>query len=140
MNREQITRIAAYGLVVDEGRILLCRLSEQVVGNAGHWTLPGGGIDFGEDPRAAAVREVFEETGLRVEVDELVTVDSALFSLTDHEHHALRIIYRVRVLGGELANEADGSTDLCAWLTPTEALGLPLVSLARIGIELAFPA
>lgn len=140
MNREQITRVAAYGLVVDDGRILLCRLSEQVMGNVGHWTLPGGGIDFGEDPRNAAVREVFEETGLRVAVDELVAVDSALFSLSDHEHHALRIIYRVRVLGGDLVYEVDGSTDLCAWLTPEEALALPLVGLARLGIGLAFPA
>lgn len=140
MERRQVTRVAAYGLVVDEGRILLCRLSEQVIGNVGHWTLPGGGIDFGEDPRDAAVREVFEETGLRVEVDELVAVDSALFSLTDHEHHALRIIFRVRVLAGDLVYEVDGSTDLCAWITPEEALKLPLVGLARLGIELAFPS
>jgi len=32
------------------------------------WVLPGGGIDFGETPENAVVREVFEETGLKVEI------------------------------------------------------------------------
>jgi 8-oxo-dGTP diphosphatase len=91
VERERVTRVAAYSLVVDDGRILLCRLLEHVVGNVGDWTLPGGGIDFGEDPRDAAVREVFEETGLHVEVEELVEVDSAHFNLTERDMHAVRI-------------------------------------------------
>jgi 8-oxo-dGTP diphosphatase len=138
VERERVTRVAAYSLVVDDGRILLCRLLEHVVGNVGDWTLPGGGIDFGEDPRDAAVREVFEETGLHVEVEELVEVDSAHFNLTERDMHAVRIIYSARDLGGELTHEIDGSTDLCAWMTPEEALELPLVNLARLGIWLAF--
>lgn len=36
-----------------------------------HWSLPGGGIKRVETPAEAAVREVFEETGLRVAVDHL---------------------------------------------------------------------
>ena len=47
----------------DEGRILLARLSAIEV-DVGAWTLPGGGVDFGEHPDAAAIRELEEETGL----------------------------------------------------------------------------
>ena len=57
MTRIEVTRISAYGLLRDADRILLCRLSQGVAG-AGMWTLPGGGIEFGEHPEAAMIREV----------------------------------------------------------------------------------
>ena len=130
---EQV-RVAGYCLIVQDGRILLCRISEEVTGAAGKWTLPGGGIDFGEHPQDAAVREVFEETGLRVRVTELVEIDSVVFGSS----HGLRVIYRAEVVGGEMCCEVEGSTDECGWFTPEQALELPLVSLARLGIERAF--
>src|SRR6185503_9521956 len=57
-----ITRLAAYGVIRRDGRVLLCRVSQGNLG-AGLWTLPGGGLEFGEHPEVAAVREVEEETG-----------------------------------------------------------------------------
>ena len=65
---EQRRRIAAYGLCRDdEGRVLLVRASERSA-NAGRWFLPGGGVEHGEHPADAVVREFAEETGLRVAV------------------------------------------------------------------------
>lgn len=49
-------------ILVDERRVLL--VSHWYAPWA--WTLPGGGVDKGEDPEAAAMREAFEETGLKV--------------------------------------------------------------------------
>jgi len=60
------TRVSAYGLLRRDDQMLLCRLSERVGMNPGCWTLPGGGLDFGEDPEDAVVREFKEETGLLV--------------------------------------------------------------------------
>ena len=128
-------RVAAYCLILRDEKILLCRISEEVTAAAGKWTLPGGGIDFGEHPRLAAKREVFEETGLHVDVGELLDIDSLLVG----ETHGLRVIYRAKIVGGEMCCEVDGSTDACGWFTKDEALRLPLVSLARLGIEKAFP-
>ena len=39
--------------------------------------------------------------------------------------HAIRIVYRVRIIGGELRDEVDGSTDTCAWFTPTRRPAAP---------------
>lgn len=138
-SKPRYTRVAAYGLIVRDGRILLCRISSALPANAGEWTLPGGGIEFGEDPADAVVREVREETGLRVKVKDLVTIDSRNFEFADQLMHAIRIIYRASVVGGELAYEVAGTTDLCAWLAPEEAQKLPLVGLARRGLKLILP-
>ena len=111
---EQRTRVAAYGLIVRGDEILLCRLSAVVPTHQGKWTLPGGGIEFGESPEAAMVREVEEETGLVVEPGRLATVDSIVIVDDDGiHHHSLRVIYFATVTGGELKSELDGTTDLC---------------------------
>ena len=43
----------------------------------------------------------------------------------------------MRVTGGSLRDEVDGSTDTCAWFTLEQARALPLVDLAEHGIRLA---
>lgn len=137
MSKERITRVAAYGLLQRDGKMLLCRLSENVGMNAGCWTLPGGGLDFGEDPEDAVVREFKEETGLIVKVNRLAGVNSLCDSMPGWSPmHSIRIIYHVQYLSGDLAYEQDGSTDLCAWHSSVQTKELPLVGLAKRGIAL----
>lgn len=134
---DKLLRISAYALLLDEGRILLCRLSPHISATQ-EWTLPGGGIDIGEHPRDAAVREVFEECGLHISVSREATIDSESVEYSGRLMQALRLIFRGRILGGELRYEIDGSTDQCAWFSHEEAQRLPLVGLARLGLQLAF--
>lgn len=139
MNKQNTTRVAAYGLLLRENKMLLCRLSEKVGMNPGCWTLPGGGLDFGEDPEDAVVREFMEETGLVVKVDRLVCIDSLSDSLPGWSPmHSIRIIYSVQLVSGELRFEQEGSTDLCAWHSHEETKELPLVALAQRGIQHTF--
>lgn len=137
--RQQITRIGAYGLIMQNEKILLCRLSSQVTGSVGMWTLPGGGIDFGEDPAAAMEREVMEETGLSAVAQELAAVDSICAVVGEGiERHSVRIIYHATCEPGELIFEQGGSTDQCRWFSYVEVSELPLVTLAEAGMRLAY--
>jgi ADP-ribose pyrophosphatase YjhB (NUDIX family) len=134
----QLLRIGAYALLLDrEERILLCRIAPGIM-SAQEWTLPGGGIDFGEHPRDGAIREVLEETGLVITVQDRPFVDSELFEWRGYLAHGVRLIYRGEIMSGELRHEIGGSTDRCEWFTREDAANLPLVSLGRLGIELAY--
>jgi 8-oxo-dGTP diphosphatase len=142
MSTPRVQRVAAYNVCVDdEHRLLLCRLTA-VTDRPGYWTLPGGGIEFGEHPSEAARRELAEESGLDGRIVELLAVDSTARAVTDargrRAYHSIRIIYRTEIVGGALAYESDGSSDRAEWFTREEAERLPLVELGRRGIELAF--
>ena len=131
------SRTSAYALIHDSNRILLCRLSKEVPRWEGCWTLPGGGLTFGESPEAAVVREVEEETGLIVEVGSVAAIDSLHDPSGSEDFHGIRIIYHVDVIGGRLRHETSGSTNCCAWhqLHPTPEIAL--VDLAAVGIRIA---
>ena len=137
----QVTRIAAYALCVDEAeRILLARLTYPEL-YAGWWTLPGGGIDFGEMPTEAVLRELTEETGLSGEVESLAGVESWVRrgpspgGIAD-QFQAIQVIYRVRVTGGTLTDEADGSTDTAAWFSRAGLAEIQVVELVEAGIQI----
>jgi ADP-ribose pyrophosphatase YjhB (NUDIX family) len=130
------TRVAAYAVIVDGERMLLCRFSRQLLPHlAGKWTLPGGGIDFGEAPATGMIREVAEETGLVVEPTNIAHVDSFVSDTPRLIHH-VRIIYHAQIISGELRHEVEGSTDRCEWWKKDELP--PLVDLSEIGVRLAF--
>jgi 8-oxo-dGTP diphosphatase len=137
------TRIGSYSLCLDdEGRILLARLSALEV-DVGAWTMPGGGIEFGEHPDVAAVRELEEETGLIGVIGGIAGIFSHVYRNSTFARggdlHFLGIIYRMRIVGGELRDEIEGTTDKCAWLSRVDLENLRLVEIAEFGVGLASP-
>lgn len=139
MTIKRRTRVAAYAICLRADEVLLAHFVSSD-GKDRHWTLPGGGIDFGEDPSFAVVREVAEETGYEVEVDVLLGVDSRprrqSWGATEEDVHHLGVYYRVRIVGGELRHETDGSTDEAAWFPLARVPELPRASLVDVGIGL----
>ncbi len=130
----RVTRVAAYALVEDETRrVLLVRIAAGYP-SAGQWTLPGGGLDFGEDPAVGALRELTEETGLVGEITRLAFVDSFSRPGLPEEGvaawHAIRIVYLVELTGGSLRDETEESTDRADWFSPAETGSIDLVPLA----------
>ena len=139
------TYLGAYALCLDNvNRLLLCRLNMGCT-EAGYWTLPGGGLDWGEPPEDAVVRELREETGLRPgEISLVGPIYSEVYPNKTQDRpgdpvHHVGLIYRVRELAGMLRSETAGSTDLCAWFTSEEAEQLPLTSLGRFALGIAWP-
>ena len=125
-----LTRHAARVILVDStDRILLLRGHDGDDPTRHWWFTVGGGIDPGEDARDAAVREVFEETGLRVAHDDLegpVLTRSAIFDFARAHCLQHETFYVVRLVGTAEPSR-DGWTlletsflDECAWLTLDE--------------------
>lgn len=136
-------RVAAYGIVTDDaGRVLLARWIE---GRRVAWTLPGGGLEQGEDPELAVRRELREETGFQIETTALLGIHSRVIPASRRvrrdEHkaplHTLRIVYRAEITGGELRFEKNGSTDMAAWFPLEEVATLQRVKLVDIGLRMA---
>lgn len=137
---QEVQRVAAYGLVQRGGRVLLVQLTERTP-SPGSWSLPGGGIDHGEHPVDAVIRELYEETGLQGRVLDLLDVDSHFREhYLDQEvlerYHAVRIFYRVAVDadGPLMVVDADGSSDSPTWFDLDDLSRLRLTPVAIRGL------
>ncbi len=99
--------------------------------SAGMWTLPGGGMQFGEHPEETVLRELHEETGLEGRVTRLLDVRSEIFPAWRHhsELQVIGFIYEVAALGTPRVVEEQGSTVEAAWVSLDQAAALPHVGL-----------
>jgi 8-oxo-dGTP pyrophosphatase MutT (NUDIX family) len=138
----RVTRLAAYGVIRRGEAVLLCRISPAYPA-AGLWTLPGGGIEFGEAPDVAVVREVEEETGLvgRITGAPRILSHSGVWPARHGRdrpiaYHHVRFVYPMEVVGGSERMEVDGSTDACGWFTREQLLDLPVVGLVSLTLDL----
>ena len=107
----------------------------------GAWTLPGGGLEFGEDPADGVLRELAEETGLEAELGALVGVRSEVLepdeTSSGHRIHVVGVVYRATVTGGTLRDEVGGSTDRAAWIPADQLDTIPTVDLVAWARERA---
>lgn len=132
-------RVAAYGVAVRDGCILLARAS-QLSDFPGAWSLPGGGVDHGEHPEQSVAREFVEETGLVMSVAGPCTVFTDVRSIPTKgiRLHHVRLCYPVTVLAGSLRDDSEGSTDLARWVPVDEARTLdPIAPFVTSAIESA---
>ena len=100
--------VSVAGAVVrEDGRVLAIRRADN-----GTWELPGGVLELAETPEAGVAREVLEETGVHVEVDELTGV------YKNTTRGIVALVFRCKPAGG-IERTSDESTAV-DWLTPAE--------------------
>ena len=144
----QRQRVAAYAVIVRGGDILLSRLAPSI-SEAELWTLPGGGIEFGEHPDDAVVREVHEETGLDCTLGRPLWIGSA-HRVVDRDStpvdlHSVRLVYDAWVPADApepRVVEVDGSTIDARWLpvADVESGAVPTVPMVRDALARHRPA
>lgn len=100
------TRIRVCGICIENDSLLMIRhegVGEQNI----LWIPPGGGMEFGEDAHQALKREFLEETGLNIEVNELLFVNEYI----DDNLHAVELFFSVAILSGYLQKGSDPEMD-----------------------------
>lgn len=110
VGHDRVILIFAGGCIFNnQGEVLLQKRAD-----SGKWGFPGGAVELGETPQMAAVREIKEETGLDVEVKNLIGV----YTDFDTEYpngdkaQSICIAYSFYVIGGELLHHNDETLKL----------------------------
>ncbi len=125
---DQVQKVAAHALIQNsEGKYLVTRRSQKNDWKPGEYDIPGGTIEFGENPIEALKREVLEEVGLEIKVNEPVYVFSYLSS---PERHQFQIVYKCEYLEGDVKLNPE-EHDEYQFLNNEEISKLPLIAFLK---------
>lgn len=110
-----------------EGKILVLNRSEKT---GSGWSLPGGGLDEGEDVMTAVIREVSEETTIIISNPQVFSVKT---HIKEKENSAIVLGFVAKYKEGEVHLNWEHTE--FNWITPEEALSLELTPDAKYFIE-----
>ena len=141
MNRRYPSQpmVGVGAVIVHDGRVLLVRRNREPL--KGEWSVPGGLLELGEKLRDGAAREALEETGVGVEVGEVLDVFDSIFRDADGrtEYHFVLVDFLCRAISGEAVAGSDVSE--VKWVTEAELDALELrasiAKVARTGLAAA---
>lgn len=126
MKREYPDRplVGVGAVIIQDGRAVVVKRASEPL--KGRWSIPGGMLELGETLREGAAREALEETGLKIEVGEVLDVFDAIYldptGLT--QYHYVLIDFVARPVGGELRAGSDVSEARWASEAELDALGM----------------
>jgi ADP-ribose pyrophosphatase YjhB (NUDIX family) len=129
-------RLAARAVIVEDTRLLLVN----AVADPGSslWCAPGGGVETGASLPDTLIREVFEETGLEIEVGAPCLVNE--FHAPERGFHQVEVFFRARVIRGALDagwRDPEGIVTRRRWVSRAEMATLRIKPdrLARIAFD-----
>jgi len=103
--RYKSPKLTVDGLILKDKKVLLIKRKNYPF--KGKWALPGGFVEYKEKTEDTAIREVFEETGLKTKINNLVGVYSD--PNRDPRGHTVSVIYLLEICGGKLKSSDDAS-------------------------------
>ncbi len=111
MKREYPDRplVGVGSVIVQDGRVVVVKRASEPL--KGRWSIPGGMLELGETLRDGTAREALEETGLKIEVGEVLDVFDAIYIDPSGatQYHYVLIDFVARPVGGELRAGSDVS-------------------------------
>lgn len=121
--------VAVGALILQDHNILLVKRKNEP--GKGRWSIPGGTVELGESLKDAVVREVYEETGLVVEVYELLDIIEVIRKDNDGNivFHYVILDYLAKPAGGTLRAASDASDVI--WVTVDEAMNMEITESLR---------
>lgn len=141
--RAEWQRAAAYVVCRDDAdRMLLTRFVQAASPASGSWSMPGGGMEWGERPEETALRELHEETGFNAVLGPLLGIYSEWIepgrTARRSAGHVIGAVYAASITTGELRAEfdPDDTTDAAAWFSIDEITTLRRVPLVDFVLDL----
>lgn len=137
----EIPLIGVGAVVQMDNKILLVRRANEP--GKGLWSIPGGLLEVGETLKEAAKREVEEETGIPVEIGELIDVIENIIRDEDGrvKFHYVLIDFKAKPISEKFEIKPSSEVLEARWFTPEEIRNIPLTRTAKsllrkIGIQL----
>ncbi|QRK04850.1 NUDIX domain-containing protein [Archangium violaceum] len=124
-------RIGVGAFILDGERRRLLLVRRRRMPEADHWGLPGGKVDFGETVEAAVIREIAEELGVEIVIDELLCIVDQIDRAAGT--HWVAPVYRADIVRGEPSNREPAALSAVGWFT-LDSLPQPLTLSTRTAL------
>lgn len=129
-------RITVAGFLVVDDKVLLIRRSQKESFLAGFYEMPGGKVDFGEEPATAIAREFFEETQIGVEAVRPYKVFT--YITNDNSLQTVEIVYLVKTASDNREVILSNAHDKFVWLEHQQLAEIELSAEMKDNIKLGF--
>ena len=112
-------RVTVSGFIYDNGKVLILKRGAQETFLANHWEVPGGKLEYGEDPIVGALREVKEEAGIDCEVLCIHHTWGAVNDYRGQKTHFVEICFIMKMKPNQKVVVGDGMAD-AKWISKNE--------------------
>lgn len=132
---ERAQRIVSAAFIFRNGRVLMAKRSSKANIFPNQYELPGGKIEFGEEPREALKREIMEELGVRIRVIEPFHVYN--YIVYDGKAHYIEIVFLVELLDDESRIELKEHEDI-KWVNRNELESITMSDETKRAVQRGF--
>jgi 8-oxo-dGTP diphosphatase len=132
---EKSQRIVTTAFIENDGKVLVAKRSSKANLFPGEYELPGGKIEFGEDPKEALKREIMEELGIEIEVYDPYYVYT--YTVYNGKAHYVEIVFHAKLKDSEEKIEMKEHEDI-KWVTKTELDSLKMSGETKIAAKKGF--